>query len=164
MLIAFGGSMMGSTEQVHTLARLIGAEAGTLDEYVPAPADPTRLTMDVITGETSDHEQVVVYRYSMPLSRLAFYDGPVTFRRFRVTAEGPHLVSEEERSHDEIVKLRHTGTARARARIADQYGDDWHREVTRIVAAEDESSCPLCQDGDGETRPTVSLRRGRVTR
>ena len=164
MLIAFGGSMMGSTEQVHTLARLIGAEAGSLDEYVPPPADPTRLTMDVITGETSDHEEVVVYRYSMPLSRLAFYDGPVTFRRFRVTANGPQLVSEEERSHDEIAKLRHRGSARARARIADQYGNDWHREVTRIVAAEDEGACPLCQDGDAEPKPTVAPRQGRRTR
>ena len=138
MLIAFGGSMMGSTEHMHTLARLIGPEAGSLDEYVPAPADPTRLTMDVITGATPDHEEVVVYRYSMPLSRLAFYEGPVTFRRFRVTAEGPELVSEEERSYAEIARLRTVGRDHARARLAEQYGDDWESEITRIVAAEDE--------------------------
>ena len=164
LLIAFGGSMMGSTEHVHTLARLIGPEAGSLDEYVPPSADPTRLTMDVITGETSDHEEVVVYRYSMPLSRIALYDGPVTFRRFRVTAEGPRLVSEEERSRDEIAWLRSRGSARARARLAEQYGEDWHREVTRIVAAEDESACPLCRNGDDEQRPTAWLQRARRRR
>ncbi len=164
MLIAFGGSMMGSTEQVQTLARLIGAEAGSLDEYMPPAADPARLTMDVITGETSDREEVVVYRYNMPLSRLAFYDGPVTFRRFRVTPEGPQLVYEEERSHGEIAKLGNRGSERARARIADQYGEDWHREVTRIVAAEDARAGPPRHGGDAKPRPTASPRRGRRTR
>ncbi|MCY4573533.1 MAG: hypothetical protein OXF01_12115 [Gemmatimonadetes bacterium] len=156
MLIAFGGSMMGSAEHLCTLARLIGPEAGSLDEYVPAAADPDRLTMDVITGRTSDYEEVVVYRYSMPLSRLALYDGPVTFRKFRVTPEGPHLVSEEERSSDEIARLRSRGSERARARLAEQYGEDWHQEVTRIVASEEEGACPLCLNGDADSRPTVA--------
>ena len=164
MLIAFGRSMMGSSEHVRTLARLIGPEAGSLDEYVPPAADPDRLTMDVITGRTSDHEEVVVYRYSLPLSRLAFYDGPVTFRRFRVTAAGPRLVSEEERSPDEIARLRSRGSDRARNRLAEQYGEDWHREVTRIVAAEKESACPLCLNGDVESMSTVSPRRARRMR
>ena len=156
MLIAFGGSMMGRTEHMRTLARLIGPEAGSLDEYVPPPVDPARLTMDVITGRTSDHEEVVVYRYSMPLSRLALYDGPVTFRKFRVTPEGPQLVSEEERSSDEIARLRSRGSERARARLAEQYGEDWHQEVTRIVASEEEGACPLCLNGDADSRPTVA--------
>lgn len=158
MLIAFGTSMMGSTEHVRTLARLIGPEAGSLEEYVPAPSDPTRLTMDVITGETPDHEEIVVYRYSMPLSRLAFYDGPVTFRRFRVTAGGARLVSEEERSRDEIARLRFAGREHARARIAREYGDDWERQITRIVEAEDEGACPRCQEGGAEPESTVAPR------
>lgn len=164
MLIAFGGSMMGSTEHMRTLARLIGPETGSLDEYVPPPADPTRLTMDVITGQTSDREEIVVYRYSMPLSRIAFYDGPVTFRRFRVTAEGPRLVSEEERSSAEIARLRSRGSERARARLAEQYGEDWHQEVTRIVAAEEEGACPLCLNGDADPMPTVAPRLARRMR
>ena len=164
MLIAFGRSMMGSTEHARTLARLIGPEAGSLEEYVPPPRDPTRLTMDVITGETSDHQEVVVYRYSMPLSRLAFYDGPVTFRRFQVTAGGARLVSEEKRSRDEIARLRFAGREHARARIASEYGDDWERQITRIVEAEDEGPCPRCQEGDGEPESTVAPRPERRKR
>ncbi len=161
LLIAFGGNMMGTTEHLHTLARLIGPETGSLEDYVPPPEDPARLTMDVITGETPDLEQVVVYRYSLPLSRLALYDGPVTFRRFQVTPEGPRLVSEEEHSGDEIARLRARGSERARARLADQYGADWRREVTRMVVAEDEEACPLCLNGEAGQAPIALPRRVR---
>ena len=49
--------------------------------------------------------------------------------------------------------------ARARERISEQYGEHWHREVKRIMAAEDERGCPLCRDGEADLRPTASLRR-----
>ena len=94
LLIAFDGKMMGTSEHADALAKLIGPNGGSLDEYIPPPVDSTQLTVDAVSGVTADLEEVVVLRYSMSLSRLALYDGPVTFRRFRTTPAGPELLRE----------------------------------------------------------------------
>lgn len=136
--------MMGSREHLDTLIELIGPGVASLDDYVPPPADPERLTMDVIGGLTADLEEVAVFRYSMDLARLALYDGPVTCRRFRATPEGPILLTQVERTRDQMAALRCAGNARARARLADEFGDDWYRQVRRMVEESDAKPCPLC--------------------
>lgn len=143
-VIVFGDRMMGSGEHLDVLVRLIGPDVTVLDDYIPAPPDPAQLTMDVLVGVTPDMEEVVVFRYSMDLSRLAVYDGPATYRRFRVTPGGPILLTHEERSRDQMAELRFRGRAGARARIAAEYGDDWYRQVRQIVRSGDALRCPLC--------------------
>ena len=140
LLIAFDGKMMGTSQHADALAKLIGPNGGSLDEYIPLPVDSTQLTVDAVSGVTADLEEVVVFRYSMSLSRLALYDGPVTFRRFRTTPAGPELLSREERSVDEMAELRCSGRVRAQTRLADEYGEDWHREVKRMINVE--QRCP----------------------
>lgn len=143
-LVVFGDRMMGSGEHLDVLVRLIGPDVTSLDRYIPAPPDPERLTMDVLAGMTPDLEEVVVFRYSMDLRRLALYDGPATYRRFRVTPDGPILLKQEERSRDQMAELRFRGKAGAQARLADEYGDDWYRQVRHMVENGDAQPCLLC--------------------
>lgn len=140
--------MMGSGEHLDTLIRLIGPDVVSLDDYIPPPGDPDQLTMDVIAGVTPDMEEVAVFRYSLGLPRLALYDGPVTYRKFRVTPEGPILLTQEKRSRDQMAELHSRGRARAKARLASEYGDDWHRQVRRIVEKNDAQPCPLCANDE----------------
>lgn len=155
--------MMGSREHLDVLIRLIGPDVVSLDDYTPPPEDPDQLTMDVIAGVTRDSEEVAVFRYSLDLPRLALYDGPVTYRKFRVTPEGPILLTQEKRSRDQMAELRFRGKARAKARLADEYGDDWHRQVRRIVEENDAQPCPLCtnneQSRDGSTAGSQAMPR-----
>lgn len=139
---------MGSREHLEVLIKLIGPNVVSLDDYIPPPPDPEQLTMDVIAGVTEDLEEVAVFRYSMDLARLALYDGPVTYRRFRVTPQGPELLTRQERSRDQMAELRVRGKARAKARLADEYGDDWYRQVRRMVEKDDAQPCPLCRNGE----------------
>lgn len=138
--------MMGSGEHLDVLIKLLGPELVSLDDYIPPPPDPEQLAMDVIAGVTDDLEEVVVFRYSMDLARLALYDGPVTYRRFRVTPQGPILQTQQERSRDQMAELRLKGKAGAKARLADEYGDDWYRQVRRMVEKNDAQPCPLCSN------------------
>ena len=156
-LIVFGDKMMGSGEHADVLRTLIGPEVAALDDYIPAPPDPGRLTMDVLAGVTPDLEEVVVFRYSMDLPGLALYDGPVTYRRFRVTPGGPILLTQEERSRAQMAELRFRGKAGAKARLADEYGDDWYRQLRRMVENGDAQPCPLCRDG--KQSPRLALRQ-----